>query len=59
MADRQVLGQHLVWLALYQIVHPEGTIAEACVFLLNMDPQLLCLARLWLWYPAHCVGIGL
>jgi hypothetical protein len=34
MADRQVLGQHLLRLALYRIVHPEGTIAEARAFLL-------------------------
>jgi hypothetical protein len=40
MADCQVLGQHLVWLALYQIVHPEGTIAEAQAFLSNMDPAI-------------------
>ncbi len=40
MAERQVLGQHLVWLALYRIVHPEGTIAEACAFLSNMDPTI-------------------
>ena len=59
MADPQVLGQYLVRLALYPIVHPESTIAESRAFLLNMDPQLLHLARLWLWYPAHCVGIGL
>ncbi len=38
MAEHHVLGQHLVWLALYRIVHPEGTIAEVCAFLLNMDP---------------------
>ena len=37
MAEHQVLRQHLVWLALYRIVHPEGTIAEACAFLSNMD----------------------
>jgi hypothetical protein len=37
MAEHQMLGQHLVWLALYRIVHPEGTIAEACAFLANMD----------------------
>ncbi len=37
MAERQVLGQHLVWLALYRIVHPEGTVAEAHAFLSNMD----------------------
>ena len=29
----EVLGLHLVRLALYQIVHPEGTIAEARAFL--------------------------
>ncbi len=40
MAERQVLGQHLVQLALYQIMHPEGTIAEACAFLSNMDPTV-------------------
>jgi hypothetical protein len=40
MADCQVLGQHLVWLALYQIVHQEGTIADARAFLLNMDPKI-------------------
>ena len=40
MADRQILGQHLVRLALYRIVHPEGTIAEARAFLLNMDPTI-------------------
>ena len=40
MDDRQVLGQHLVRLALYRIVHPEGTIAEARAFLLNMDPTI-------------------
>jgi hypothetical protein len=38
MAEHQVLRQHLVQLALYRIVHPEGTIAEACAFLPNMDP---------------------
>jgi len=38
MAERKVLGQHLVQLALYRIVHPEGTIAEARAFLSNMDP---------------------
>jgi hypothetical protein len=40
MAERQVLGQHLVRLALFRIVHPEGTIAEARAFLLNMDPTI-------------------
>jgi hypothetical protein len=40
MAERQVLGQHLVWLALYRLVHPEGTIAEARAFLSNMDPTI-------------------
>jgi hypothetical protein len=40
MAERQVLGQHFVRLALYQIVHPEGTIAEARAFLSNMDPTV-------------------
>jgi hypothetical protein len=40
VAERQVLGQHLVWLALYRIMHPEETIAEACAFLSNMDPTI-------------------
>ena len=40
MSERHVLGQHLVWLALFQIVHPEGTIAEAWAFLSNMDPTI-------------------
>ena len=40
MADRQVLGQHLVRLTLCQIVHTEGTIADARAFLLNMDPTI-------------------
>jgi hypothetical protein len=40
MADCQVLGQHLVRSALYPIVHPEGTIAEAHAFLLNTDPTI-------------------
>ena len=40
MADCQVLEQHLVRLALYRIVHPEGTIAEARAILLNMDPNI-------------------
>ncbi len=40
MAEHQVLGQHLVWLVLYRLVHPEGTIAEACAFLSNIDPKI-------------------
>jgi len=40
MAERQVLGQHLVRLALYRVVHPEGTITEARAFLSNMDPTI-------------------
>ena len=40
MAKRQVLGQHLVRLALYRVVHPEGTITEARAFLSNMDPTI-------------------
>ena len=40
MSERQEFGQHLVWLALFQIVHPEGTIAEAWAFLSNMDPAI-------------------
>jgi hypothetical protein len=41
MAERQVLGQHLVRLALFRIVHLEGTIVEARTFLLNMDPTIV------------------
>ena len=37
----EVLGLHLVRLALYQIVHPEGTIAEARAFLFIWIWQLL------------------
>ena len=38
MSELQVLGQHLVRLALYRIVHPEATIADARAILSNMDP---------------------
>jgi len=56
MADCQVLGQHLVRLALYRIVHPEGTIAEARAFLLNMDPTIAPFSQAVV--SAHRVGIG-
>ena len=56
MADRQLLGQHLVRLALYRIVHPEGTIAEARAFLLNMDPKIAPFSQAVV--SAHRVGIG-
>ena len=56
MADRQVLGQQLVRLALYRIVHPEGTIAEAHTFLLNMDLTIAPFSQAVV--SAHRVGIG-
>ena len=56
MADRQVLGQQLVRLALYRIVHPEGTIAEAHTFLLNMDLTIAPFSQAVV--SAHRVDIG-
>jgi hypothetical protein len=53
MAEWQVLGQHLVWLALYRIVHPEGTIAEAHAFLLNMDLIIALFSPFWEYHPRH------
>ena len=40
LAEREVLGQALVRLALYRMVHPETSIAHVQAFLFNMDPTL-------------------
>ncbi len=37
-AEREVLGQPLVRLALYRLVHPEAPISHVQAFLFNMDP---------------------
>lgn len=39
-AERQVLGQPLVRLALYRLVHPETSVAHVQAFLFNMDPTV-------------------
>lgn len=39
-AEREVLGQPLVRLALYRLVHPEAPISHVQAFLFNMDPTV-------------------
>ena len=39
-AEREVLGQALVRLALYRVVHPEAPISHARAFLFNIDPTV-------------------
>lgn len=40
-AEREILGQPLVRLALFRCVHPEGTIDHARAYLYNCDPSVL------------------
>ena len=37
-AEREVLGEDLVLLSLYRLVHPEATVAHIQAFLFNMNP---------------------
>lgn len=37
-AERQVVGEHLVRLAMYRVAHPEAPISHVQAFLYNMDP---------------------
>lgn len=39
-AEREVMGQPLVRLALYRLVHPEAPISHVQAFLFNMDPTV-------------------
>ena len=57
MAECQVLGQHLVRLALYCVVHPEGTIAEARAFLTNMDPTIAPSSPQEICRAEHLLGL--
>ena len=57
MAERQVLRQHLVRLALYRVVHPEGTIAEARAFLTNMDPTIAPFSPQEICRAEHLLGL--
>ena len=40
LAERKVLGQALVRLALYRVVRPEAPISHVRAFLFNMDPTV-------------------
>lgn len=40
-ATREVMGQALVRLALYRVVHPEAPISHARAYLFNMDPTVV------------------
>ncbi len=57
MAECQVLGQHLVRLALYCVVHPEGTIAEARAFLMNTDPTIAPSSPQEICRAEHLLGL--
>jgi hypothetical protein len=57
MAKHQVLGQHLVWLALYHFFHPEGIIAEAHAFLSNMHPTVAPFSSSEIVRVEHLLGL--